>query len=231
MSQVYVVLAAAGKGRRLEAVKPKQYLPLRGKPILAYSLLAFERHPGIDGLILVVGAGWEQNARRLAEKMNLGKLTAIVTGGARRQESVYRGLLAVPKEAKIVLIHDAARPLVKQDLISRLIAAGERTGAAVPHVPLNDTVKLMGQNCLIERTLERNRLLAAQTPQAFNSTLILEAHEKARADNFIGTDDAVLVERLGLPVEAVSGQVSNFKITTEMDYRLAQLLMESKGEI
>lgn len=225
MNKIYAVLAAAGKGRRLETEIPKQYLLLAGKPLLAHSLLVLDRHFEVDGLVLVVGAGWEDEGRCLAAEIGVRKLTAVVTGGRERQESVYRGLLAVPEQAGTVLIHDAARPLITDALISRMIAAALRTGAAVPAIPVKDTVKVADSKGLVQESLERSCLVAVQTPQAFARKVILSAHMKAVQDKFQGTDDAMLVERLGLPVEVVAGDERNLKITTKLDLKLAELLM------
>ena len=152
-----------------------------------------------------------------------------MTGGAERQESVYRGLLAVPEQAQLVLIHDAARPLVTEALISRVIKAARRTGAVVPGVPLKDTIKQIDEDCLVAKSLPRDRLVAVQTPQAFRHRLILKAHAKAAVDQFRATDDAMLVEQLGLPVETVLGDECNFKITTGLDLELARLLLIGDG--
>ena len=224
MNKIYAVLAAAGKGRRLETEIPKQYLLLAGKPLLAHSLLVLDRHFEVDGLVLVVGAGWEDEGRCLAAEIGVRKLTAVVTGGRERQESVYRGLLAVPDQAGTVQIHDAARPLITDALISRMIAAALRTGAAVPAIPVKDTVKVADSKGLVQESLERSCLVAVQTPQAF-ARKVFVAHMKAVQDKFQRTDDAMLVERLGLPVEVVAGDERNLKITTKLDLKLAELLM------
>lgn len=224
MEDIYVVVTAAGSGRRLGTETPKQYLSLAGKPLLVHSLELLNSHDEISGIILVVAAGWEEEGRFLARKYGITKLVAVVTGGAKRQESVYQGLLAVPENAAIVLIHDAARPFLSSELVSRMIAAARRTGAAVPAIQLKDTVKVADPSGLVQESLERSRLVAVQTPQSFIMQVILPAHKKAVEDGFTGTDDAMLVERLGLPVELVPGEERNIKITTLMDLKLAELL-------
>ena len=203
MEKTYTVVAAAGSGRRLGSEIPKQYLPLDRKPLLVHSLAALNCHQQIDGIVLVVGPGWEEDAHELTHRYGITKLTAVVTGGLERQESVYKGLLAIPPEGTIVLIHDAARPFLTANLISHMIAAARGTGAAVPALPLKDTIKVVGPGALVQETLDRNRLVAVQTPQSFKREIIIRAHEKAAAEGFVGTDDAMLVERMGLPVELV----------------------------
>ncbi|NLG87287.1 MAG: 2-C-methyl-D-erythritol 4-phosphate cytidylyltransferase [Firmicutes bacterium] len=225
MEGVYAVVAAAGSGRRLGSETPKQYLPLAGKPLVVHSLAVLNAHQRVGGIVLVVGSGWEENGYKLARQYEITKLMSVVTGGLERQESVYRGLLAIPPEGEIVLIHDAARPFLTSDLISRMISAACRTGAAVPTVAVKDTIKVAGPGGLVNETLARNQLVAVQTPQSFKREIIIKAHEKAATEGFVGTDDAMLVERMGLPVELVPGDDKNIKITTPLDLKWARLLL------
>lgn len=228
MDKIFAVVAAAGSGRRLGSETPKQYLLLAGKPLLVHSLAVLDSHPNIDGIVLVVAAGWEQETRRITEKYGIAKLRTVVSGGLQRQESVYKGLLAVPENADIVLIHDAARPFITADLITCMIAAARRTGAATLAIPVKDTIKIAGSNGLVQQSPKRSSLVAVQTPQSFARKAILQAHRKAIEDGFEGTDDAMLVERLGLPVELVTGDEQNIKITTRLDFKLAELLLANK---
>lgn len=230
VQETYAVVVAAGSGRRLGSEVPKQYLPLAGKPLLIHSLVSLNSHSQVDAIVLVVGPGWEERGRQLAHKYKINKLTTVITGGQQRQQSVYRGLLAVPNHGKIVLIHDGARPFLAADLISRMITAARRTGAAVPVIPVKDTVKVIGPGGFIKETLDRSQLVAAQTPQSFLRDVIIKAHQDAAAERFAGTDDAMLVEKMGLPVEMVPGDENNIKITTPLDLQWAKLMLGKSDE-
>ncbi len=145
----------------------------------------------------------------------------VVAGGRTRQDSVWLGLQAVPDDAQIVVVHDAVRPLITRKLVDAVVAAAEASGAAICALPVAETVKRV-RGDLVESTLDRSELWAVQTPQAFRTDLLREAHEKARRDGVVGTDDAMLVERLGHPVRVVRGLPENVKITTPEDLRRAR---------
>lgn len=229
MEKVYAVVPAAGAGRRMGGNTRKQFLVLKGKPLFVHCLEVLDGHPEVRGIVLVVTPSEEETSRRLVAAANLSKITAIVSGGSERQHSVRLGLEAVPPGTDYVLIHDAARPLLTPDLVSRTLAAARRTGAAVAAVPVKDTIKVATSGGRVARTLERSTLWATQTPQAFAFPLIYEAHRRAYTEGFTGTDDAVLVERIGLPVEIVPGDDGNIKITTPADFLLAECLLQEKG--
>jgi 2-C-methyl-D-erythritol 4-phosphate cytidylyltransferase len=225
VGKTYAIVTAAGSGRRLGSKIPKQYLSLAGKPLVVYSLETLNNYSKIDGIVLVVGAGWEDTGYRLKDQYEITKLTAVVTGGSTRQASVYRGLQALPENTEIVLIHDAARPFITGELIGQMVAAARRTGAAAPALPVKDTIKVADSNGLVHSSPDRSCLFAVQTPQSFVCSIILEAHEKAAKEGFTGTDDAMLVEWMSLPVELVVGDEQNIKITTSLDLKLAELLV------
>ncbi|MDK2784477.1 MAG: 2-C-methyl-D-erythritol 4-phosphate cytidylyltransferase [Bacillota bacterium] len=223
--KVYALIPAAGSGRRMGSETKKQFLLLGGRPLFLHCLEVFAHHPEVTGIVLVVSPGDEERAARLVAEYGLDKkVEKIIPGGAERQDSVRLGLAALPQDTDFVLIHDAARPFLTPDLIERTLAAARRTGAAVAAVPVKDTIKVAGPNRLVERTLKRSTLWAIGTPQTFAYGLILEAHRRAHEDRFIGTDDAVLVERLGRPVELVPASDTNIKITTPTDLLLAECL-------
>jgi 2-C-methyl-D-erythritol 4-phosphate cytidylyltransferase len=219
MSRVWAVVVAAGEGRRFGG--PKQFAALRGRPVLDWSLAAFESSPHVDAVVLVLarpGEGGKYAAR-------YAKIGAVVRGGERRQDSVACGVAALKgQDDDIVLVHDGARPLVTQELIERVIDAARETGAAVPAVPLEDTVKEAEKGRVV-RTLERSRLFRAQTPQGFALGLLQRALAQARVEGADVTDEAALVERLGLPVALVPGDPRNIKITSPLDLTMAEAFL------
>jgi 2-C-methyl-D-erythritol 4-phosphate cytidylyltransferase len=215
--EVGVVIPAAGAGLRMGGSLPKQFLRLGRRPIIAHTLAAFDRHPEITQIVVVTAPVHLRRVVLLMMRMRLRTAWSVVAGGANRQESVWNGLHAFDAEPEVVLVHDAVRPLVGQEVISRTIRAVRRFGAAVACVRVKDTVKLEGRRGFCSRTLDRERLWAAQTPQGFSYHLMVKAHRKARKQGFVGTDEASLVERIGTRVRIVDGDYMNIKITTPAD--------------
>lgn len=222
---VWTIVPAAGRGSRLGSSAPKQFLPLSGVPLLARTLAVFEKTPGVDHVVVVAPPGDDASCRAVLEQYTFRKVRAMVPGGSIRQDSVARGLDAIGADAAIVVIHDAARPLVSRDLIERVIAGATASGAAVAALPVVDTLKRQGGHNGTVTTVDREGLWAAQTPQAFRTALFREAVRRAILDGFVGTDDASLVERLGSPVTLVEGEALNFKITCARDFSLAEALL------
>jgi 2-C-methyl-D-erythritol 4-phosphate cytidylyltransferase len=200
--------------------RPKQYLRLGRAPILVATLRALGRARSLAGIVVAVPAAHVAATRRLLARARVPKILDVVAGGADRQESVWRGLQRIPADARFVVVHDAVRPFVTADLIERVRAAAAG-GAATCGLPVRDTVKRVTDGA-VEATVPRQGLWLTQTPQAFARDLLWEAHDKARRDGFAGTDDAVLVERLGMPVAMVPGLAQNLKITTPEDLRTAR---------
>ncbi len=220
MSRVSALVVAAGAGRRFGG--RKQFAALRGRPVVEWALEAFQAHGAVDDIVLVLPD--EKDGERY--RARFGKITAVVRGGRRRQDSVLRGFRAVAADrAGIVLVHDGARPLVSPALIGRVIAGALKSGAAVPVVPLEDTVKEV-RDGRIAATVDRASLVRAQTPQGFLYGLLGQALETARKDGFSGTDESMLVERLGVPVIRVEGDPRNLKITTPLDLEIAEALVD-----
>jgi 2-C-methyl-D-erythritol 4-phosphate cytidylyltransferase len=227
---VVAVIPAAGIGSRLGGGAPKQYVPLAGMPVLARTLAAFEASGAIQAIVVVAPPGDESRCRAIAvEPYGWKKILAVVPGGAARQESVARGLDAAGADASIVVVHDAARPLVSDDLIRRVVRAAGVSGAALAALPVVDTLKRKVGDGNVITTVDRDGLWAAQTPQAFRAALFREAVTRARADGFIGTDDASLVERLGVPVTLVEGDPENFKITRREDLARAEEILAMRS--
>jgi 2-C-methyl-D-erythritol 4-phosphate cytidylyltransferase len=220
MRRVSAIIVAAGKGKRFGS--SKQFALLKGKSVLDWCLEKFEANKSVAEIILVLR---DENLRG----KYLGryhKIAAVARGGERRQDSVLSGLRRIdPEKADIVLVHDGVRPLVGQDLINRVIAAAQEKGAAVPAIPIGETIKLIEKQ-EVRQTLDREKLFRIQTPQGFTYGILKHALDKAREDNFYGTDEASLVERTGKRVAIVAGEPKNIKITTREDLKIAEALLE-----
>ena len=219
-----IVVAAAGRGTRMGQGGPKAFLRLAGVPLVAHALGPFLRFPGVVRIAVVI-----PDPAAVAGLPGFDDPRVVpVRGGAERQDSVAAGIAALG-EVDLILVHDAARPLVEAETIRAVAEAAALHGAALPIVPVPDTVKELDGQGLVLRTLVRDRLGLAQTPQGFRADLLRRAHARAAADRFRGTDEASLVERLGEKVAAVAGSARNFKITTAGDLRRAEDLL-GKGE-
>jgi 2-C-methyl-D-erythritol 4-phosphate cytidylyltransferase len=222
------VVVAAGRGNRMRGTDNKPYLLIAGRPVLAYTLEAFERCAAVETVILVAAPGEESRAAELVKRERFRKVKAIVPGGAERQDSVAAGLEVLDTEG--VLVHDAARPLVTPQQIAACCEAAEQHGASALAVPVKDTVKVTDGGMIVS-TPDRATLCAVQTPQAFRRVELIEAHRLAREAGAAATDDAMLLERLGRVVAAVPGDYTNLKITTPEDLLIAELfLARRQGE-
>lgn len=224
------IVPAGGSGRRMGADVPKQYLSLAGQPILIHTLRALHDSPAIDEIFLVA----PPEDRTLVETLlrqegPFEKITRIIAGGLNRQDSTRNGIMASREEHGILLIHDGVRPFITADLIERVIRAADLEGAAIAAVPVRDTVKKRGQDDSVTTT-NREDLWLAQTPQAFRRDIIWKAHEEALNHGFLATDDAALVERLGIAVKLAPGSSDNIKITTPEDLALAELLVKNRSK-
>lgn len=217
--RVVAVVPAAGRGQRMGGVD-KALLPLRGRPAVLHLLERLEAS-GVERIYLAVAP---DRVERMRLALGSRGGVEVVVGGERRQDSVGRALEAIREEADLVVIHDAARPLVEPGLVERVIEAAGRYGAAIAAVPVVDTVKEVREGW-VRRTLDRSVLWAAQTPQAFRYGLILRAHREARLRGLEATDDAALVEMLGQPVRVVMGSPRNLKLTVPEDLRVAEALL------
>lgn len=227
-ADVGVVIAAGGTGRRMGGKLPKQFLSLGRRSILERTLALFNAHPQVREIVVVVPKAYLERTAWIIRTGNLPKAKRVVVGGKDRQESVWNGLNAFGESPRIVLIHDAVRPLVRREVLDAAIRQTRRYGAAVVGVRVKDTIKLEGKKGFFTKTLDRNRLWSIQTPQGFGFRLAQTAHRKARAAGFSGTDDAALVERLGRKVRIVEGDYDNIKITTKEDLELANLMLRRR---
>lgn len=224
------IVPAAGLGRRMGGRQKKTYLALAGLPVLAHTLGALEACAAITSIIVVTAPGDEEFClREVIEPAGIHKVTAVLPGGKTRQDSVAIGLASVPDTASVVIVHDGARPLVTVDIIERTIAAAEAKGAAIAAVRVKDSIKEVSKG-VVTKTLARDTLRAVQTPQAFDRELLGRAHKRALQDGFIGTDEASLVERLGVEVTVVEGSYENIKITTPEDLLVAESILKKRNE-
>lgn len=220
MMRTIAIIVAAGEGKRMG--RPKQFLKVAGRPMLSWTIKAFQKAQIIDGIVLVAGKA-NINA---AKKLKFSKLIKVVEGGDERQDSVRNGLRELPETAEIVLIHDGARPAVTEDIISRSVDAAKVYGAAVVGVPVKDTLKAVSRRPLvISKTINRENFWVAQTPQAFNVPLINKAYAKLKGKV---TDDAMAVEQLGQPVKLVVGSYQNLKVTTPEDLLLMGYILKGR---
>ena len=216
MSGVWAVLVAAGRGERLGGDRPKAFARLAGRPLLAESLERLERSEWVEAIVVVASEGWEEPAILLSEELGAGKVHAAVTGGETRADSVRAGVAEVPDEVAVVLVHDAARPLLGEDVIERVVGAlGDGWDGAVPALPVADTVKRVDGDQVVE-TLERSELVAVQTPQAF----LAEVLRRAVSGGGEASDCAALVEAAGGRVRWVEGDPRLLKVTTGQDLEL-----------
>ncbi|MGI6706047.1 MAG: 2-C-methyl-D-erythritol 4-phosphate cytidylyltransferase [Clostridia bacterium] len=231
MGEVSAIIVAAGRGRRMGTDIGKQFLPLMGKPVLNYCLEVFEACSGVDDIVLVVDAKDLDYTRELLRPYGYRKLQRIVVGGAERQHSVYKGLLELKPDTDIVLVHDGVRPFVSPSILEESIRVARESGCSVAGVPAKDTIKIVDDQGYAVATPDRRSLWLIQTPQTFRYEILLQAHEKAREENFLGTDDAMLVERLGIPVKMIMGSYENIKITTSEDMALGEIILAKRGKI
>lgn len=223
-----VVMPAAGSGKRMKAEKNKLLLELFGKPIFVHTLEVFQQDPDCEAIWLAV----KEDERALIEanviKYGITKVRGYATGGAERQDSVRACLEAIPP-CGVVLVHDAARPFIEPHVISQLATEAAHMGAAIAGVAVKDTIKKTEKG-LITETVDRDQLWMVQTPQAFTYDLIMRAARSAFEDGFLGTDESMLVERLGQPVQMIESTYENVKMTTPDDLIYGKAILESRRQ-
>ncbi|MFQ5797989.1 MAG: 2-C-methyl-D-erythritol 4-phosphate cytidylyltransferase [Bacteroidota bacterium] len=226
--RITAIIAAAGEGRRVGGELQKQFRFLLGKPILAHTLEKFQTCDAVSEIVLVVSDSMMAYSTQLVKEYRISKVVEVVGGGNRRQDSVYNGLqVLMVHPADIVLIHDAVRPLVSHRQIRELIEACITYKAAIPAIRPKDTVKQSSANGgFVSGTLDRSSLWLVQTPQAFAADLLVTAYQRAVAEQYSATDDASLVERMGVKVRIVEGNYENIKITTARDLSIAGAILK-----
>ncbi|AEN92001.1 MULTISPECIES: 2-C-methyl-D-erythritol 4-phosphate cytidylyltransferase [Priestia] len=218
-----IIVLAAGQGKRMKAGRNKQFLTIQNVPLIIHTLQKFEQDPWCSGIVLVVNKKEVAIFEELLTEYPIQKVQSLTVGGDERQHSVYNGLKNL-KQAQMVLIHDGARPFVQQNTIHELVEKAASDKAAVLAVPVKDTIKRVEQGTVIE-TVERSSLWAIQTPQAFLFDVVMDAHEKAKTNEYLGTDDASLVEKAGQKVSIVEGNYDNIKLTTPEDLLYAEAIL------
>lgn len=223
-----VIIVAAGKGERAGGRADKVLQPLGGSTVLQRTILPFLAEARVVEIILVTPAGREKEFLNGAFPSGLPQRirTGAIAGGERRQDSVAAGIAALTTDAELVAVHDAARPLHRGDVLARLIDRATKDGAAVPAVPIVDTIVSAGPGGRLVAAVDRERLRAVQTPQVFRRDWLTAAHETAAREQWQVTDDASVVLRAGHPVALVEGHPGNIKLTTEADFRIAEALLD-----
>jgi len=235
---IAAIITAAGKGTRIKSNISKQFIHIFDKPILAHTIGSFQKSNRINEIYVTVS---EDNIdfceKEIVDKNGFSKVKELVVGGETRQASVFNALKKVPKKCRIVAVHDGVRPLISPEEIDYLINSlikhnkkDDQVRGIIIAAPAYETVKRINRDNIIDCTVQRSEVCMAQTPQTFFYNDLLEAHEKANDDSYIGTDDASLVERMGWKVKVVIGKHENIKVTTPMDLFLAELIMGRDGK-
>jgi len=222
---VTAIIPAAGEGSRFRGAVRKQFIVLDGLPILSHTLRALTASNALAAAIVVVPPGEESFGREALSLAGVELATEVVSGGRERQDSVYNGLLRANPDTDLVLIHDGVRPFVSPGVVLATIEAAKECGAAVAAVPVTDTIKRVDADGFVIDTPAREQLWAAQTPQVFRYSLLMQAHQSVRKRGILATDDAALLEHLGVRVKVVRGSYENLKITSEDDLPLAGLIL------
>jgi 2-C-methyl-D-erythritol 4-phosphate cytidylyltransferase len=221
-----VVIAAAGTGSRMKSPVNKQYMLLKEKPVLSYSLEVFEQYNAVDEIIIVAHPREiEYCEKEIVKKYGYHKVKKVIPGGEQRQDSVWAGLTELGADTDYVAVHDGARPLLTSNLLSGLLQAAQEWGAAIPGICARDTLKMIDRDGLVANTLDRSSVVFIQTPQVFRYSELYQAYIMAYEENFRSTDDAALFEKYIGRVKVVPGNYNNLKITTPEDLIMAQALL------
>lgn len=224
------IIPAAGVGVRMGGDRSKQFLELDGRPLIVTTLEKFQICPAVDSIILVVPPNdVDYCQREIVGRYNLTKVEKVIAGGMRRQDSVRLGIEASGGDYGLVLIHDGVRPLITSELIERIVAAAREHRAVITGMPAKETVKGVDKNGCVVKTYDRQQVWLVQTPQAFRYEDILMAHQRAVREGWEGaTDDALLMEKVGIPVKVIEGSEDNIKVTTPHDLELTRFLSRGK---
>jgi 2-C-methyl-D-erythritol 4-phosphate cytidylyltransferase len=227
---MYLLIPAAGMGKRMGSSHNKLLLQLKGKPLLAWTLISANQSKTIEW-IGIIGQSYDFSMfEQIIAQVQLSKPIKLIQGGDTRQQSVYNGLQALPSDAKKVLIHDGARCLATPDLFDRCTETLLHCQGLIAAIPVKDTIKIVDSNLLVTDTPPRENLWAAQTPQGFDIQLLKECHEKGLNLGWEVTDDAALLEKCGFSVQIVNGEETNLKVTTPMDLTIAEFILQQKNQ-
>jgi 2-C-methyl-D-erythritol 4-phosphate cytidylyltransferase len=225
--KISVIIAAGGIGKRMGGKVSKQLLKINNRPILYYSIKAFEEVNEVNDIVIVSNNEIIDQVKKIAN--NFKKIKCIVPGGKERQHSIYNGLLEIDKDKEqIVLIHDGVRPFIEKRIIIETIRESKKNGAAVPGISTKDTIKFSEDGKYFLNTPDRKNYWLIQTPQGFSYALILKAHQEARKTKYLGSDDSSLVEKMGVKPKIILGSQWNIKITTPEDLKLAKFILNKK---
>jgi len=228
-NRVVAVVPAAGRGARMGGATPKQFLSLGGVPLLVHSLQVLDAVESISEIIVVIPDADRQYCQEaVVKQFAIQKVTHIIPGGRRRQDSVRHGVLAFESQPDFVVVHDGVRPFVSREIVEQAVQSAFLHGAALVAIPMKDTVKRVNERGVVEATLPREQLWLAQTPQVFRYSWLVEAHRLAEEKNIDATDDAGLVEQLGYPVTIVQGSALNMKMTRPEDLALGESILLSR---
>ena len=225
---VTAIFPAAGASRRMGGGVNKNLMELAGEPILIRTLKVFSKIERVNFLIVIVAAHEVELVERLLSAEKNLKPWVVTIGGSERQYSIANGLKLLPDDTELVLVHDAARPLISARTIENVIDAAEKFGGAIAAVPEKNTIKVVDAEGFVKYTPPRSELFAIQTPQGFRREVLLRAYDLAAAENFLGTDDASLVERLGIKIKIVASSYKNIKVTTPEDIQIAETFLREE---
>ena len=228
-TRTVALVPAAGRGLRMGGSVPKQFLALGGQPLILHSLRVLQASSVIDEIILAVPQNeMDYCLKEIVAKHHFTKVTKVVPGGHERQDSVRHALEAVHEDVDVVLVHDAVRPFLTEPMVEGVVKGARAKGGAIIALPMKDTVKQVGTDHVIERTVDRQSLWLAQTPQAFRRDWLLAAHRKAHAEGVRATDDAYLIEWAGHSVSVVEGSGENIKVTRPEDMVIGEAILASR---
>lgn len=222
-----LIIPAAGAGTRMGAEIPKPYLDLKGKTVLERTLSCFAGLENLQQVIVSTSDSFRDQTSELLERLFGNADTVVVEGGRRRQDSIYNALLHVGESVELVAVHDAVRPFIKQDIVRTCLKMAEKFGGAIVGVPVKDTIKQVNSAGMIDKTPDRSQMWQAQTPQIFKKNIFIDAFRYANTQNTAVTDDASLFEAFGRDVRIVEGERDNFKLTYPIDFKIAEMLVDS----
>lgn len=216
----FVIIPASGAGVRFSGRIPKQFIKIEGKELILHTLEKFNAVKKIDSIIISTQKKYFDRLLKIVLENKTEKVSKIVEGGEMRMDSVYNALMNLNcKKTDFVMIHDAVRPFVSGKLINRLIAESVKYGSVIPGIPVNDTVKKTDKKLFVQKTISRENLYRIQTPQVFRYDILVKSFEKAYKENYIGTDEAAIVEYAGYKIKLIEGEESNIKITVKEDLK------------
>ncbi|HEY9696410.1 MAG TPA: 2-C-methyl-D-erythritol 4-phosphate cytidylyltransferase [Trichocoleus sp.] len=225
---MYLLIPAAGSGRRMGSDRNKLLLPLLGKPLLTWTLLAAKKSHSIQWIGIISQPSDWQDFKAIVSDLGLSEMVHFIQGGLTRQESVYQGLKGLPSSADRVLIHDGARCLATPELFDRCTEALQSCSGLIAAIPVKDTIKVVNSDSVVESTPDRANLWAAQTPQGFVVKDLIHCHQEGIRQGWEVTDDAALFEQCGLPVKIVAGEETNLKVTTPVDLTIAEFILRQR---